>query len=675
MSNPNIIALSAPVAIQAGSKIPSFEAVIYTGGELIVGGYNLPIVVDLAGLQNGKVLVANLDHDPQKRVGNFTTTNDGRTLKAKGTASAATPFRDEVVASAKAGYVWQASVEVLPNEIREVNANESVSVNGQNFRGPIYVTRKGTVKGFAFVSHGADDNTTVAIAAAEKRNHRMSQFLEWATDIGLDTSLMTAEQLATVHANFNGRTEANGDDRAAALPMIVGSSDPVAIENHRLKQIEAATAGDWGDEIEQVHVLKASAIGGEISVDQLLKELRGVRMQTFEASIPTGQTIAGSGRNNPQQVIEAALVLAGNINNPEKYFSEQTLNAADKMRGSVSLQQIILADAIRKGYPAAPGEHITQGNLHAVLRHAFQPIKATGFSTNDVSSITSSTANKFLLDGWNAADQTCLRIASIRSVKNFHQTTTVSLTGGTSFEQVAADGEIKHGTLGEQSYNNQVNTYGEILAITRQDIINDDLAALTAVPRRIGRAAMLKLNDLFWTVLLGAEATTFFAAGKNNLNTAAADVTTAGLNATFAKFLAQTDPDGKPLGLMPKIMLVPPTQHGAALALMNSQLVVTGASTAIPSGNPWQQRFTVETSPYMEISSYTGNSTTAWYLLADPMQLPTIEIAALNGKVEPTVETSDADFAQLGIQMRGYSDVGVALVEYRAAVKADGGSS
>jgi hypothetical protein len=34
-------------------------------------------------------------------------------------------------------------------------------------------------------------------------------------------------------------------------------------------------------------------------------------------------------------------------------------------------------------------------------------------------------------------------------------------------------------------------------------------------------------------------------------------------------------------------------------------------------------------------------------------------VAALNGRVEPTVETAEADFHVLGISMRGYSDVGV----------------
>ena len=119
MPAPNaIIGLSAPVSIEAkSSKVPTFEATIYTGGQLEVGGYDQPVVIDLAGLGRGSLLVANLDHDSTKRVGNFDVENDGRILKARGTASAATPARDEVVNSAKAGYVWQASVEVAPRKM------------------------------------------------------------------------------------------------------------------------------------------------------------------------------------------------------------------------------------------------------------------------------------------------------------------------------------------------------------------------------------------------------------------------------------------------------------------------------------------------------------------------------------------------------------------------------
>jgi phage major head subunit gpT-like protein len=88
------------------------------------------------------------------------------------------------------------------------------------------------------------------------------------------------------------------------------------------------------------------------------------------------------------------------------------------------------------------------------------------------------------------------------------------------YEKVGPAGELKHATAGELSYTNQVETYGRMFAITRQDIINDDLGALTAIPKKLGRGAALKLNDVFWTVFLNNS--TFFASGNANYSRAPA---------------------------------------------------------------------------------------------------------------------------------------------------------
>jgi hypothetical protein len=71
-------------------------------------------------------------------------------------------------------------------------------------------------------------------------------------------------------------------------------------------------------------------------------------------------------------------------------------------------------------------------------------------------------------------------------------------------------------------------------------------------------------------------------------------------------------------------------------------------------------------------TNYTGNSAKAWYLMTDPNDLPLIEVAFLNGQEAPTIETADADFNVLGVQMRGYHDFGVALQDPRAATKCKG---
>ena len=49
-----------------------------------------------------------------------------------------------------------------------------------------------------------------------------------------------------------------------------------------------------------------------------------------------------------------------------------------------------------------------------------------------------------------------------------------------------------------------------------------------------------------------------------------------------------------------------------------------------------------------------------------------IVVGFLNGQQTPTVESAQADFNTLGVQMRGYQDFGVALKDYRAGALSKG---
>jgi len=98
----------------------------------------------------------------------------------------------------------------------------------------------------------------------------------------------------------------------------------------------------------------------------------------------------------------------------------------------------------------------------------------------------------------------------------------------------------------------------------------------------------------------------------------------------------------------------------------------TTANTKFPIANPHQGKFRVEVSRYLANSHYTGSSSKAWYLLADANDLPVIEVAFLNGQESPTIETAEADFNVLGVQMRGYHDFGVALQDLRGGVRMKG---
>ncbi len=554
-----------------------------------------------------------------------------------------------------------------------------VTVNGQTFKGPLYVTRKGVLKGFAFVSHGADDNTTASIAAsaAHTETRNMDQKLKtWIEAMGFDADNLTDDQLAGLTANYNGKNHT-----PAPKPIVAGSPfEEAKIEAKRRTEIReisdkyaALRPGDF-EHIVAIEKQHDYAIETKMGVQEF-------RLQMAEAAMPQGHTVYAPRPHEKQltnRVLEAALCTSGGLRDLDKHFTDQELQAAhSQFRHGISLNEFLIVAAKQNGYRDHTGVQVTREIHNAAFglnSHPSMIRGGAGFSVIDVANIVSATANKFLHEGWMAVDMTPLKIANVRSVKNFQAITTVSLTGHLQFEKIGADGELKHGTLDELTYTNQADTYGQMLAITRKDLINDDLGALSAAPRRLGRGGALKLNDIFWAEFLGLVSANFFHTSNNNINTGVADMSIGGLEATETTFMSQTDPDGKPLGLMPKIVLVPTALKAKAAALINSQgsVLITGASATIPDANVFQGRFRVESSPYIHNTSYTGSTATGWWMLADPNEAAVIEIAALNGKVEPTVETADANFNVLGVQMRGYSDIGVNEQEKRAGVYADG---
>ena len=124
--NANSLGMFAPVEISAReadasgeAKPATFEIVAYNGGPLATPAYvqkfGMPVVIDLRGLEQAESITANMDHDQTQRVGHVTEMrNDGRQLVLAGTVSGTGPAATEVVANAKQGYPWQASVEAMP---------------------------------------------------------------------------------------------------------------------------------------------------------------------------------------------------------------------------------------------------------------------------------------------------------------------------------------------------------------------------------------------------------------------------------------------------------------------------------------------------------------------------------------------------------------------------------
>lgn len=199
-------------------------------------------------------------------------------------------------------------------------------------------------------------------------------------------------------------------------------------------------------------------------------------------------------------------------------------------------------------------------------------------------------------------------------------------------------------------------------------MINDDLGALTDLPKQLGRGGALGLSKDFWTVFLNNAA--FFVAGNNNVSTGVFG--SAALASAFNVFRKLKDTSGNFIMSTPRVLLVPPELELAAEQLRTATNVIGAPTTPVPETNIWAGKFEVVTSPYLSDPTITGNSAVAFYLLADPNDLAAVEVAFLNGQETPIVDTAEADFNRLGIQMRGYFDYGVALQDPASGVRSTG---
>lgn len=394
--------------------------------------------------------------------------------------------------------------------------------------------------------------------------------------------------------------------------------------------------------------VEASVIDADAIAAKVFEMLKAEKLTEVRASRPAAPAIHVVAQADGPKVIEAALCLAGGLANVEKVFDQKTLEAADRRRTQSSLGEVLVEAARANGYTG--GNRISQGNIREVL--------ASSFATHSISNVLAATYGKFLLQGYTAVESTWDMIASIRSVSDYKAVTGVRLNGGFDFEDVGPSGELKSADASDETRTIKAKLTGRMSSITMVDIINDDLGALTQVPARLGRGAAIKLNKDFWSEFESSNSTFYrkeTAAAGNALSLSS-------LKTAVTSYKKLTDPDGNVLGITPSMLLVPPELEITADEMMGASVLITGENATRGNVNVFAGRFRVVPSSYL-----TSGST--WWLVANPGELPAMEVAFLNGQRLPTVQQADADFDVLGIQVRGHFSYGVAKAESRGAYR------
>jgi hypothetical protein len=252
------------------------------------------------------------------------------------------------------------------------------------------------------------------------------------------------------------------------------------------------------------------------------------------------------------------------------------------------------------------------------------------------------------------------------------------LTGDVTFQKTGPQGQIKHGSLADASYPYRIYTYARMMAIDRTTIINDDLQALDTIPRMMGRGSALAIEEEFWTLVLANTGSFFGVGNKNLISGAGSALAAAGLGSAVQKFLEQKDQDGKPIGVVPRFLVVPPALKVTGDELYTTRTFNVGGGNTntadrVNSANSFYGLYEPLVAPWIgSEGGLTGVSDTHYYLFGDPRDVAAFGIAYLDGIEQPTIEQVEQPANVLGVAMRGYLDFGVCQIDHRGAVRSAG---
>jgi len=696
------ISWTAPVLLAAAEEGQPrrWSARAYNGGPMRVTSPKLdaPMVVDLTGVTFSPSLVANLFHDDQRIVGHVTDKQIAAgALDMAGIVSGGGPDADHFLKASSEGFPWQASIEADNLRIEKLAAGKSAQINGRTVTGPAYIARKANVYGVAFLGRGADEGTSVTLAAgaASLFEENDMDYSKWLAALGFDDETkLTDAQKAKLKAKYDGEQadalKAGHDTNAPAFDL-----DGLKVEYAKLEAELEKFAFEAAGKVsaEKLSALKAGAMqkGLTLKANALAQEwapqrfaieampvVTELRLDLMKAEAPKGPAIHASHADLSNDVLCAAMASEVGLN-VEKDYPDQVLQAAHTLtrRGHFGIQKLLLTAAAQTGFPVSPGDRIDNGNYFDVMQHLAvnTPLKASA-SVLSVTGILSNLANKSILDGFLGSAQYNLwrKIARIARVSDFKTHTSYRLLDNMEYEELKPDGSMRTGTIGEESFTRKAKTYAKMWSFTREDIINDDLGAFSDMRTRLGLGAIKKLSKLAWQTFINNSA--FFTAARGNYISGATtnlgtDLVGLGLGVKAFNALASTAVApatvGERIGGQPSMLLVPPE-----LAPIGQQIYKDIGAVVVSGVNIYAGKYETVEVPWLSDSNYTGYSATAWYLLRSPAEMAAIVVSFLNGVESPTVEAAAANIGRLGIDMHGYHDFGVNQEEWLSGVKSKG---
>ena len=286
-------------------------------------------------------------------------------------------------------------------------------------------------------------------------------------------------------------------------------------------------------------------------------------------------------------------------------------------------------------------------------------------TTSDFPEILANVTNKTLRQAYEAYPQTFKPFCRQVQTSDFRDITRVQMGEAPQLQKVSESGEFKRGTIGEAKERYRIETYGRVVGITRQVLINDDIDAFTRIPAMYGTAIATLESDVVWGVITAnpamGDGTALFHNSHKNVSSTSTVLSIASIAEGRTAMAKQTGLDKKTvLNVRPTFMLVPTALELTAEQLIAQNLVPARSGDVVPASIRSLQPIS---EPRLD-----ATSTTAWYLVANPAQIDTIEYAYLEGQQGAYIETRNG-FDVDGVEIKCRLDFGAKAIDWRGLYK------
>ncbi len=386
-----------------------------------------------------------------------------------------------------------------------------------------------------------------------------------------------------------------------------------------------------------------------------------------------------------QQEMLAALTATGLIrgNNYEKPAIGQMITEAEKIQAAFDrmfdldidttrLGTIRPFTSIREAYARVTGDpsiagfsdRSTLGSIRVSENAPIARITEADTTTASFSYLLGTSMNKRLLKDYQAWPAEWMRFCTIVPIRDFKQQSRVRLGAFGSLPIVAEDSAYTAVSLTDSAATYVPQKRGNLVTVSREVIVNDDLQAIKQIPTKLAVSAAYTLAEFVYGFLSNNptiyDGSALFTTGAPHTNLGAAALSSAAMQSGVTAMREQTNYAGKRLGLRPRYLVVPAELEWTSMVITKSAGVPGSNNNDI---NPMLGYVT-------PIVSAQLSSTTQWFLLADPREVDTIEIGFVGGQVNPALFIQDSpllglNFTQDAVTYKVRQEYGGAVVDYR----------